>query len=230
MSPVKGGYFSEEALKKIRENHWSKRKSLSEETRRKISATNKGQIPWNKGGTSWNKGKSLSEETRRKMSKARKGRIPWNKGKPPSEETKRKLSISTSKAIQEGRCPGPKSRGKSGDFYSPKNRQWVHYRSKLELKMYHLLEIMSQVKRYHVEPIHIPYVINGKWRTYIPDLRVRYTDGTTDLIEIKPQHLKDDPVNQAKWKAARKWCKGRSVPTKFRVWTEVRIDQKATGS
>jgi group I intron endonuclease len=49
----------------------------SEETRRKLSESNKGKIPWNKGkkglSSSWNKG------------------IPaWNRGKSPSEEQKRK--------------------------------------------------------------------------------------------------------------------------------------------
>ena len=56
----------------------------SEESKRKISESNKGK----------NKGKKLSEETRRKLSELQKGRVPWNKGKKLSEETCIKLSES----------------------------------------------------------------------------------------------------------------------------------------
>jgi hypothetical protein len=86
----------------------------SDEARRKISESKKGNIPWNKGkpglqvGSFKGKhhseesnlknrlahlGNHASEETRKKMSKQRKGRRPWNKGNPATEETKRKCSI-----------------------------------------------------------------------------------------------------------------------------------------
>ena len=55
-----------------------KGRSLSEETRRKISESRKGI--------------SHTEEERRKMSEALKGHKAWNKGLSASEETKRKLS------------------------------------------------------------------------------------------------------------------------------------------
>ena len=47
--------------------HGNNGKTHSEETKRKMSKANKGQIPWNKG-------KHLSEETKRKMRKAQKAR------------------------------------------------------------------------------------------------------------------------------------------------------------
>jgi len=75
----------------------------SQETKRKLSESHKGQIPWNKGKKGaqipWNKGltketdermklisikcasKSLSQETINKLKKSLKGKIPWNKGK-----------------------------------------------------------------------------------------------------------------------------------------------------
>ena len=59
--------------------------SLSAETRKKISDSKKGNVPWNKG-------KPRSKETRRKVSESKKGTIPWNKGKKHSEETRRKIS------------------------------------------------------------------------------------------------------------------------------------------
>ena len=76
----------------------------SEETRRKMSATQKGKhhseeikkkiSEANKGKPAHNKGKTMSEETRRKMSEAKKGKPAHNKGIPISEESKRKISES----------------------------------------------------------------------------------------------------------------------------------------
>ena len=45
----------------------------SEESRRKMSESRKGKVPWNKG-------KTLSEETRIKLSESNKDKVPWNKG------------------------------------------------------------------------------------------------------------------------------------------------------
>lgn len=56
---------------------------VSEETKLKISETNKGRL--------------FSEETKQKISKANKGHIGWNKGKKHSEETKKKISESHKK-------------------------------------------------------------------------------------------------------------------------------------
>ena len=72
---------------------------VTEETRRKISQSQKGRVPWNKG----KKGITLSEETRQKISKSLKGRIlseetrqkisKSHKGLKHTESTKNKLSI-----------------------------------------------------------------------------------------------------------------------------------------
>lgn len=100
-------------------NYW-KGRHLSEETKKKISEANKGQIPWNKG-KHWSDevkqriskaqkgkkgsfyGKRHSKKVREQISKANKGKIPWNKGKYHSKETKEKISESL--------------RGEKGSFY-----------------------------------------------------------------------------------------------------------------
>ena len=131
-------------------------------------------------------------------------------------ETRRKLSEAACKGIQEGRRKAG-VRGIQGGFLSKKNNKILHYRSLLELHWYQLLEQMSKVHRYYVEPVRIPYEWEGSTHHYLPDLRIRYTDGTTELVEIKPEYLWDDLQNQAKFKAARKWCKTRRVSTTFKV-------------
>lgn len=61
-----------------------KGKHHSQESKRKLSEANKGNIPGNKG-------KHHSEEAKNKISEANKGRKAWNKGKPMSEEQRRKI-------------------------------------------------------------------------------------------------------------------------------------------
>ena len=57
----------------------------SEETRKKISETNKGKTPWNKG-------KTHSLESRKKMSESKKGENNPMYGKKHSEESRKKIS------------------------------------------------------------------------------------------------------------------------------------------
>ena len=90
---------------------WNKGKSCSEEIKKKLSLSHKGQIAWNKnltkgidsrvkeyskklkGRISWLKGKHLSENHKKKISIAHKGQPSPFKGKHRLEETKRKISI-----------------------------------------------------------------------------------------------------------------------------------------
>jgi len=95
-----GGSLGEEWQRKVAEanirNH--KGKPLSNEIRKKIAETLKGNVPWNKGKLGYNKGHSVSEETRNKISdklkgnQNSKGRPSWSKGKHLSEETRNKIS------------------------------------------------------------------------------------------------------------------------------------------
>lgn len=70
---------------------------LTEETKRKISESNKGHIvktETKRKISQANKGRISSEETKRKLSESHKGQTPWNKGKTGiySEETRKKIS------------------------------------------------------------------------------------------------------------------------------------------
>ena len=85
---------------------WSQCKPRSEETKKKISASLKGRIPWSKGKhlseehrrriSIAHQGKPLSEHHKKMLSIAHMGHIPWNKGKSTgslSEEHKRKIGL-----------------------------------------------------------------------------------------------------------------------------------------
>ena len=75
---------------------------LSNETKKKISASHKGILnsletknkmsKSLKGKKAWNKGLKMSEEFKIKISECNKGRAAWNKGIPMSEEIKVKIS------------------------------------------------------------------------------------------------------------------------------------------
>ena len=84
-----GTIMSEETRRKMSESQ--KGKTVSEETRRKLSEAHKGKTvseEHRRRLQSYNINKVVSEETKRKMSETRKGRP----GKPHTEETKRRLS------------------------------------------------------------------------------------------------------------------------------------------
>jgi group I intron endonuclease len=95
--PMRGKRHTEETKKKMRKprspqaieniRRFRKENPVSEETRKKLSLSGKGRIPWNKG-------KKMSESACKKMSDAKKGKPSTNKGKKASLETKKKLSIS----------------------------------------------------------------------------------------------------------------------------------------
>lgn len=122
-SPMKGKHHNEESRKKISESN--KGRVFSEETKKKISERLKGKEPWCKGKhnifseemikklSEQRKGTHVSEETKQKLSESHKGQTPWNKGVPMSETTKKKLSQSLT-----GRTSGMK-----GKHLSEKTKQ-----------------------------------------------------------------------------------------------------------
>lgn len=72
-----------------------KRSSPSEETKQKISSSNKGNIPWNKGLTG-----IYSEETLLKMSLAKEDYTPWNKGVQTGISWNRGLTADTDERVR----------------------------------------------------------------------------------------------------------------------------------
>jgi len=84
-------HFTEEHRRKLSESHkgqvpWMLGKHHTEETKKKLSESHKGQVPWMLG-------KHHTKATKKKISEAGKGRIPWNKGKKMTEEYRRIQSL-----------------------------------------------------------------------------------------------------------------------------------------
>lgn len=85
----KGKSLSEETKRRISENNakWLLGKTHTEEARKKIADAGRGRKPWNKNLL-------MPSETKIKISLTKKGSIPWNKGKKGiySKEYRQKLS------------------------------------------------------------------------------------------------------------------------------------------
>lgn len=116
------------------------------------------------------------------------------------------------------RKPNPKR----GHYVSAKNKAEIFYRSDLERKVYDLLERDTEVVRYQAEPFKVPYNFQGKWHNYVPDLRVDFVDGTTEIWEVKPADQTDMeryPQNKAKWTAMKSHAD--TLGWHFTVLTEV---------
>jgi hypothetical protein len=111
------------------------------------------------------------------------------------------------------------------------------YRSSWEFIFMKTCDEHPNIKNWASESIKIPYKdpLSGKPTIYVPDFFINYVDksGKThaELVEIKPSNQQilekvgKNPVNQyqyiknqAKWEAARAWCKQKGIL--FRIVNE----------
>ena len=111
------------------------------------------------------------------------------------------------------------------------------YRSGWEFTFMKFCDEHPSVSQWASEAIRIPYrnPLTGKQTIYVPDFFIVYSDRggkqRVELIEVKPknQAVKEKlgrnranqahwVVNQAKWEAARAWCKQKKIF--FRIVTE----------
>lgn len=93
-----------------------------------------------------------------------------------------------------------------GEYTSSKTGEIIFYRSSWELKYAQLLDEDTTVLSWEYEPFAIKYIIGKKQRNYVPDFLVSYTDGTKELVEVKPFALEGTNVNRAKRLSALELC------------------------
>ena len=134
------------------------------------------------------------------------------------------------------------SRFAQGKF-EPKNpdkyvgRKTPTYRSSWEFAFCKFCDENPSIQAWASEAVKIPYrnPLTGKQTIYVPDFFIAYADRNgkrrVEIIEVKPENqtLKEKLgrskhnqaswiVNQAKWEAARAWCKQKGMY--FRIVTE----------
>jgi len=130
----------------------------------------------------------------------------------------------------------------SGKF-TPKNpekyigNKTPTYRSGWEFHFMKFCDENPNITQWASEAVKIPYrnPLTGKHTIYVPDFFIAYGDKNgrqkVELIEVKPsnQAVKEKlgrskhnqahwVINQAKWEAARAWCKQQGIA--FRIVTE----------
>ena len=119
----------------------------------------------------------------------------------------------------------------------------IVYRSSWEKKFMNWCDLTESVSEWQSEEFFIPYrsPIDGRVHRYFPDFFVKYRDANgkrrTMVVEVKPKSQTKMPIqnpkkrtkswaysvrtyaiNQAKWKAAREFCKDRNI--EFKIMTE----------
>src|SRR6056297_3042231 len=121
------------------------------------------------------------------------------------------------------------------------------YRSGWEFAFMRFCDEHPSVSQWASEAVRIPYrnPLTGKQTIYVPDFfiayKTKYGKDKVELIEVKPsnQAIKEKTgrskanqaswvVNQAKWSAARAWCKQKGIY--FRIVTEEDLFAGTKGS
>ena len=100
------------------------------------------------------------------------------------------------------------------------------FRSSWEFKLMLHLDANPEVEFWSYEKTVIEYVSNvrtKKVRKYYPDFLVRYKDGRTELIEVKPKRKLEQAVVKKKMAAALLWCAEHGMT--YRIVTEIQLKE-----
>ncbi len=111
--------------------------------------------------------------------------------------------------------------GKKGAFQTTKGGLWIHTDSTYEYARLEQLDRDPSVDKISRCSDRIPYDFGGHKRSYIPDFRVEYIDGSSVVEEVKPARWVTDPKVRAKVDAANAFYASDGVV--FRVVTEAEI-------
>ena len=100
------------------------------------------------------------------------------------------------------------------------------FRSGWEYKIMIHLDSSPDVEFWSYEKTVIEYVSNvrtKKVRKYYPDFLVRYRDGRTELIEVKPKRKLEQATIKKKMAAALLWCAEHGMT--YRIVTEIQLKE-----
>ncbi|QSO54070.1 TnsA endonuclease N-terminal domain-containing protein [Alicyclobacillus curvatus] len=87
-----------------------------------------------------------------------------------------------------------------------KNDGIIHWESLLELDLVKLIEFDTRVVHFEHQPLRLNYEYRGKLREYTPDFKVVLNDGTTVMVEVKPEKFLKDPATQVKLEVGFRHC------------------------
>lgn len=73
----------------------------------------------------------------------------------------------------------------TGKYPSWKMGRFMHWESRLESKVFRLLDTCVAVKRFAEQPLIVRYLVNEKWHSHVPDVAVEIISGDRWLLEIK---------------------------------------------
>jgi len=219
----KGSFHSEETKKKMREEKakhlngmFGKKHSI--ETRRKQSLSHTGKVhseeTKKKIGRSF-LGKKLSQVHRMNIGSG--NTIFWLDEAKREDQSKKMIDHWKDPVSRSLHCKGilrsyqdpVKHRlgGKiKGYFFSTKLNDNIPYRSSYELAYLKQLESDPLVSSYEYEPVRISYFFEGQKHTTIPDFLVHYTDGHTELVEVKANWCLNNLDVQARLEAMKKYA------------------------
>lgn len=108
--------------------------------------------------------------------------------------------------------------GKKGVFHTAKGGVWIPTDSTYEFARLEQLEALASVSKLGRCRDRIPYFFGGRDRSYIPDFKIEFEDGTVVVEEVKPTRWAVDPKVRAKVAAAQDFYSAKGVI--FRVITE----------
>ena len=94
---------------------------------------------------------------------------------PANGEIRARKLISRSRRVMTGKYP------------SWKMRRLIHWESRLESKVFRLLDVCPGVKKFSEQPFTIHYVVDGCWYAHVPDVAFLTCDGTLWILEIKSE-------------------------------------------
>jgi Holliday junction resolvase len=99
------------------------------------------------------------------------------------------------------------------------NQEYPTFRSSWEKEFYKYCERSENIIRWSTEFLAIPYISpkDGQEHRYFPDVFIQ-TESDRYIIEIKPHKQVQNPINQAKFRAAKEYADKNNY--KFLVFTE----------
>ena len=212
---MKGRQRTNSFKEKIKINHWSK-KPIEETRKLRLKLAENGKKVMaliNKDGRAhrWTSetAKALwTEEHRQEIKKQL-------TGLKRSEETKAKIMAShwTKKSNSEVDAiiqriflkDAQFKNAERGWYFSAKSGHEMFYMSSYERRRFEHLESSSQVKWFStMHKIHIPYDFQGSQHLYIPDIHVKWEDGSETLEEIKG-YVREQEKHEAKIKTGQQY-------------------------